>query len=105
MVQNQPNPDTPVQERRWLDRLRAAWDGLREHPEDGARAVALDSVARERPQEAGYRVDTFAADAEHRRRAAPAESQDEPAERTVPPERARADTTAETDRFDDESGQ
>ena len=71
-MQNQPDPDTPVHERRWLDRLRAAWNEVRARPTDKDNAGALEAVAQERPQEAKYRIDTFAADAAHRTSPTPA---------------------------------
>ena len=77
-MQNQPNPATPVHERRWLDRLRAAWDEARARPKSTTKAGALDAVARERPREARYRIDTFAADAARRTSSAPATPGEEP---------------------------
>lgn len=101
-MQNQPNPKTPVHKRRWLDRLRAAWDGVRADPKSKAKAAELEAVARERPDEASYRVDTFGADAARRSGSAPPEgpveeSPDDPGSRGT-----RA--TPDSDRFDDEAG-
>jgi hypothetical protein len=105
-VQNRPNPGVPVKERRWLDRLRAAWDELRTSPQDRTRAEALETVAQERPQEARYRIDTFAADAEQRTRSEPAKMHEERVEdEPGPSRRRRGIATSETDRFDDEAGQ
>ena len=73
-MQNQPDPDTPVDERRWLDRLRAAWDEVRARPANRSKAAALEAVGQERPKEAKYRVGTFAADAARRTSPTPAGS-------------------------------
>jgi hypothetical protein len=105
-VQNQPDPDIPVHERRWLDRLRAAWNEVRARPTDKTNAGALEAVAEERPQEAKYRIDTFAADAARRTSPTPAR----PREEAVQHEHGESDrpggqATPETDRFDDEAGQ
>jgi hypothetical protein len=105
-VQNQPDPDTPVHKRRWLDRLRAAWEEVRRSPKDKAKAGALEEVAQERPGEASYRIDTFAADSARRAGSTPAEPEEEPAERVrEKSERPRKEATPESDRFDDEAGQ
>ena len=105
-MQNQPNPDTPVHERRWLDRLRAAWDEVRARPESEANVTALDAVAQERPEEATYRIDTFAADAARRSGPTGAPPKDDPVRRrgggSDGPGRQ---ATPESDRFDDEAGQ
>jgi hypothetical protein len=106
LVQNQPNPDTPVHERRWLDRLRAAWDEVRARPESEAKVKALQGVAQERPEEAAYRIDTFAADAA--RRSSPTRVPTK--EGAVRGRGDRSDgpgrqATPESDRFDDEAGQ
>jgi hypothetical protein len=104
-MQNQPDPDTPVHERRWLDRLRAAWDDARAGPASKDRAETLEAVARERREEAKYRIGTFAADAAHRTSPTPAG----PTEAHVQhgrgePEGRGGQATAESDRFDDEAG-
>jgi hypothetical protein len=105
-VQNQPDPDTPVHKRRWLDRLRAAWEEARASPKDKAKAGALEAVAQERPEEASYRIDTFGADAARRASSTPAKPKDEPVERKRDEsERPREQATPESDRFDDEAGQ
>lgn len=105
-MQNQPNPDTPVHERRWLDRLRAAWDEVRARPQSKARGEALEGVAQERPKEATYRIDTFEADAA--RRSGPTHAR--PKEDSVQRRGGKSDgsagqATPESDRFDDEAGQ
>jgi hypothetical protein len=105
-MQNQPDPDTPVYERRWLDRLRAAWDEVRTRPSNKAQARALETVAQERPEEAKYRINTFAADAARRSSPTPAGRAEESIQRgrdesARPGEQA----TLESDRFDDEAGQ
>ena len=105
-MQNQPDPGTPVHERRWLDRLRAAWNEVRARPTDKGNAGALEVVAQERPLEAKYRIDTFAADAARRTSPTPAK----PREEAVQHKRGESDrpggqATPETDRFDDEAGQ
>ena len=105
-MQNQPDPDIPVHERRWLDRLRAAWNEVRARPTDKTNAGALEAVAEERPQEAKYRIDTFAADAALRT----SPTLPKPREEAVHHERDESDkpggqATPETDRFDDEAGQ
>ena len=89
-MQNQPDPSVPVGERRWLDRLRAAWDDVRRKPGDEPSRAKLEAVAAERPEEARYRFGTFAADAVKRARG-----------RSAPP---RGTSTPDTDRFDDEAG-
>jgi hypothetical protein len=105
-MQNQPDPDTPVHERRWLDRLRAAWDEVRTRPSNKAQARALETVAQERPGEAKYRIDTFAADAARRSSPTPAGQGEESTQRTRDePERPGERATLESDRFDDEAGQ
>ena len=106
-MQNQPNPRTPVHERRWLDRLRAAWDEVRASPRNKAKARALDSVAEERPEEARYRINTFGADAARRTRSAPARPEKESLERgrdDSDAEIRRGRATSDSDRFDDEAG-
>jgi hypothetical protein len=105
-VQNQPNPDTPVHERRWLDRLRAAWNEVRASPTNKAKAGALEAVAQERPEEASYRIDTFAADAARRTSSTPAKPKADPVERGRDESaRPRGQATPDSDRFDDEAGQ
>ena len=105
-MQNQPNPDTPVHERRWLDRLRAAWDDVRARPKNKAKAEALEAVAQERPQEATYRIDTFAADAARRTSPTPATpKQDAVRRESDESETPSGQATPESDRFDDEAGQ
>jgi len=105
-VQNQPNPDTPAHKRRWLDRLRAAWDEARASPKNKAKAGALEAVAQERPEEASYRIDTFGADAARRTSSTPAKPKEEPVGRKHDEsERPRGQATPESDRFDDEAGQ
>jgi hypothetical protein len=105
-VQNQPNPDTPVHERRWLDRLRAAWDEVRARPESEAKVKALEVVAQERPQEATYRIDTFAADAARRSSPTRAPTKGDPVRRRgVGSDGPGRQATPESDRFDDEAGQ
>jgi hypothetical protein len=105
-VQNQPNPDSPVHERRWLDRLRAAWDGVRASPKDKRQAAAFEAIAQERPKEASYRVDTFAADAARRTSSTPPRPKDEPVEhKRDESEKPGGQVTPESDRFDDEAGQ
>jgi hypothetical protein len=97
-VQNQPDPHTPLHERRWLDRLRAAWDEMRARPTNKATAEALEAVAQERPEEANYRIATFAADAARRTSSTPPKPSDD--------SRGRGGhTTPDSDRFDDEAGQ
>jgi hypothetical protein len=104
-VQNQPNPDTPVDERRWLDRLRAAWHEVRGNPTSKAKAGALEAVAQERPDEASYRIDTFGADAARRSGSAPGGSGDESVEKSLDqPESLGENATPDSDRFDDEAG-
>jgi hypothetical protein len=80
-VQNQPDPRTPVGKRRWLDRLRAAWDELQASPRNTAKARALETIARERPQEASYRMGTFSADAALRASSTPPRPKEDHAER------------------------
>jgi hypothetical protein len=105
-VQNRPNPDTPFHERRWLDRLRAAWDEVRAKPTNKADAGALEAVAQERPKEAEYRIGTFAADAARRTDPRPAASKEESVgRRPDEPDGRGGQATPETDRFDDEAGQ
>jgi hypothetical protein len=105
-VQNQPNPDIPVHERRWLDRLRAAWNDVRASPKDKAKAATLEAVAQERSEEASYRIDTFAADAARRRNPTRARAKEEPVEpKRHESKRPSGQATPETDRFDDEAGQ
>ena len=99
-MQNQPDPDTPVQERRWLDRLRAAWYEARRSPRDKRKATELEAVGQERPEEASYRISTF--DADERRRADT--SKREPAEGRRQSRSRRAEATPDSDRFDDEAG-
>ena len=105
-MQNQPNPDTPVHERRWLDRLRAAWDELRARPDSKAGADALELVAQERPEEATYRIDTFAADAARRSSPTRAPPKEDPVRlRGGGSDGPGRQATPESDRFDDEAGQ
>lgn len=106
LVQNQPNPDIPVHKRRWLDRLRAAWERVRADPKSKAKAEELEAVAGERPQEARYRVGTFDADAARRSGSAPGGSREESVDKTLDePESLGEQPTPDSDRFDDESGQ
>ena len=70
-MQNEPDPDTPDDELRWLDRLRAAWENAHASPLDESKAAALKAVADERPEEAVYRLQTFSADADLRARSTP----------------------------------
>ena len=105
-MQNQPDPDTPVHERRWLDRLRAAWDEVGRKPTNKAHARALETVAHERPEEATYRINTFAADAA--RRSSPTLARR--SEGSIQPRRDESEThgeqaTLESDHVDDEAEQ
>lgn len=105
-MQNQPNPDIPVHKRRWLDRLRAAWERVRADPKSKAKAEELEAVAGERPREARYRVGTFDADAARRSGSAPGGSREESVGKTLDePESLGEQPTPDSDRFDDESGQ
>lgn len=104
-MQNQPNPDVPVHKRRWLDRLRAAWERVRADPKSKARAEELEAVAGERPQEARYRVGTFDADAARRSGSAPGGSRESVGKTLDEPESLGEQPTPDSDRFDDESGQ
>jgi hypothetical protein len=104
-MQNQPDPDSPVRERRWLDRLRAAWDEVRARPTNKGKARALEAVAQERPEEAMYRMDTFAADAARRSSVTPVTPKEEPVQRKRDEsERPGGQATPESDRLDDEAG-
>ncbi len=100
-MQNQPNPEVPVHERRWLDRLRAAWERVRADPESNTKANELEAVAQERPQEAHYRVETFGADAALRGGSAPEEPR---GGRLDEAERLDEQPTPDSERFDDEAG-
>jgi hypothetical protein len=105
-MQNQPDPDTPVHERRWLDRLRAAWDEVRTRPANKAQARALETLVEERPEEAKYRINTFAADAARRSSPTPARRSEESIQRRRDEsEKPGEQATPESDRFDDEAGQ
>ena len=101
-MQNQPNPDTPFHERRWLDRLRAAWDDVQARPTSAPKAAILEAVAQERPEEARYRIRTFAADEAYRTSASPRDSRKDAvgAEVTLP-EGARGERRATLKRFED----
>lgn len=104
-MQNRPDPATPIHERRWLDRLRAAWDEVRARPTNKTKAGELAAVAQERPGEAKYRIDTFVADAA--RRASPAHEEPKPDSLEPEPDgsdRAGRRSTPDSDRFDDEAG-
>jgi hypothetical protein len=70
-MQNRPDPRTPVDERRWLDRLQAAWEDLQANPRDKGRIAVLNAVAGEHPAEARYRIGTFEADARLREASTP----------------------------------
>ena len=75
-------------------------------PYQQGQAGALEAVAQERPEEASYRIDTFAAAAARRTSTTPAQPKTEPLERKgVESEKPRGEATPDSDRFDDEAGQ
>jgi hypothetical protein len=81
-LQNRPDPRTPVGERRWLDRLAAAWEALQANPRDEGSIARLNAVAGEHPAEARYRIGTFEADARRREGSTPHSHPTEAAWRT-----------------------
>lgn len=104
-MQNQPDPRIPAHQRRWLDRLRAAWDEVRRSPRNKDKAGALEAIAQERPDEASYRIETFTADEARRADSTPSVER-EPVERDPDePEKPLREATPDSDRFDDEAGQ
>jgi hypothetical protein len=79
---------------------------VRARPESKAKVKALEVVAQERPEEATYRIDTFAADAARRTSPTRAPPKEDPVRRGGGgSDKPGRQATPESDRFDDEAGQ